>query len=119
MKQWNRTERAQVKYFVSDMWKPYADFANTYLKNAVPLVDKYHYIRQIIWAFERVRKIIQKKKGCNNKIKVLKRNAYGYRNLPVLETAFCISFTTNILPLKKWLPKTATLFRFNFFDPNY
>ena len=40
MKQWARTERAQIKYFVSDMWKPYADLASTYLKSAVPLVDK-------------------------------------------------------------------------------
>lgn len=68
MKQWTRTERTQVKYFVSDMWKPYADLASTYLKSAVPLVDKYHYIRQIIWAFERVRKTIQKKYGKENRL---------------------------------------------------
>ena len=68
MKQWTRTERTQVKYFVSDMWKPYADLASTYLKNAVPLVDKYHDIRQIIWAFERVRKTIQKKYGKENRL---------------------------------------------------
>ena len=26
--------------------------------------------------------------GCNNKINVLKRNAYGYRDLPVFKTGF-------------------------------
>ena len=40
-------------------------------------------------------------------------------NTDTILQAFCISFTTNILTLKKWLPKTATLFHFNFFDPNY
>lgn len=73
MKQWARTERAQVKYFVSDMWKPCADLASTYLKSAVPLVDKYHDIRQIIWAFERVRKTIQKKYGKENRL-IFKRS---------------------------------------------
>ena len=73
MKQWTRTERTQVKYFVSDMWKPYADLASTYLKSAVPLVDKYHYIRQIIWAFERVRKTIQKE--------VWKRKPFAFQAL--------------------------------------
>lgn len=31
------------------------------VKNATQIVDKYHWIRQIIWAFERVRKTEQKK----------------------------------------------------------
>ena len=50
------------------MWKSYADIASTYMKNAIPLVDKYHYIRQIIWAFEWVRKTIQKKYGKENRL---------------------------------------------------
>ena len=33
--------------------------------------------------------------GCNNKIKVLKRNAYGYKNLNDSETVFYIFFQTN------------------------
>ena len=53
-------ERKQVKYFVSDMWKPYSDLSSVWLKDAVQIVDKYHWIRQIIWAFERVRKSEQK-----------------------------------------------------------
>lgn len=68
VKQFERKNRLQVKYFVSDMWKPYAELANTYFKNATQVVDKYHYIRQIIWAFERVRKEVQKKCGKANRL---------------------------------------------------
>lgn len=68
LKQWERSERNSVRFFISDMWKPYADLAETYLKEATRLVDKYHYIRQVIWAFERVRKRIQKKYGKENRL---------------------------------------------------
>lgn len=54
-------DRSNVKFFVSDMWKTYADFASIYFKNAVQIVDKYHWIRQGLWAFEAVRKEEQKK----------------------------------------------------------
>lgn len=54
-------DRHKVKFFVSDMWKVYSDFASTYFKNAIQIVDKYHWIRQVIWAFEAVRKEEQKK----------------------------------------------------------
>ena len=67
-KQWNRDERSAVKFFVSDMWKPYAELSEIYLKEATQLVDKYHYVRQVIWAFERVRKKIQKKYGKENRL---------------------------------------------------
>ena len=33
---------------------------SVYLKNAKQVVDKYHWIRQVIWTFERVRKDTQK-----------------------------------------------------------
>jgi transposase len=44
-----------------DMWQPYKDIAETYFKNATIVVDKYNFIRHVIWAFERVRKSEQKK----------------------------------------------------------
>lgn len=47
--------RKDVKYFVMDMWKPYKDFAETFFNSATIVIDKYHFIRQAIWAFERVR----------------------------------------------------------------
>ncbi len=55
-----KTERQGVKYFISDMWKTYAETASVWLKEATPVVDKYHWIRQVIWAFENVRKQEQK-----------------------------------------------------------
>ena len=53
--------RNNTKYFVSDMWRTYSNIANTYFKKAVYVVDKYHFVRQVTWAFEGVRKEIQKK----------------------------------------------------------
>lgn len=56
-----KSEREKVKYFVSDMWKPYAAMASVKFKNATQIVDKYHWMRQVVWAFESVRKQEQKK----------------------------------------------------------
>ena len=54
-------DRSNVKYFVSDMYKPYAEIAQAYFPNATYVIDKYHWVRQAIWAFEAVRKEIQKR----------------------------------------------------------
>jgi len=51
-KEFSAADRSQVMYFVSDMWKPYSDTASVWFKNATQIVDKYHWIRQVIWAFE-------------------------------------------------------------------
>ncbi len=53
-------ERSHVRYFVSDMWRPFAEIASVYFKNADHIIDRYHWIRQVIWAFESVRKEVQK-----------------------------------------------------------
>ena len=53
-------ERRQVDFFVSDMWKQYTDLAKIYFPNATIIIDKYHFIRQVTWAIERVRKRLQK-----------------------------------------------------------
>ena len=60
-KEFPKQERDNVNYFVSDMWKTYANMSSVWLKNATQIVDKYHWIRQAIWAFESVRKEEQKK----------------------------------------------------------
>lgn len=54
-------DRNNVKYFVMDMYRPYKEIAETYFKNAKIVIDKYHFIRQITWAFDRVRKQEQQK----------------------------------------------------------
>ena len=56
-----KEKREKVKYFVLDMWRTYYDTAGIWFKNAIRIVDKYHWIRQVIWAFENVRKEEQKK----------------------------------------------------------
>lgn len=43
------------------MWKLYADISSVWFKNASQIVDKYHWIRRVIWAFEAVQKQEQKK----------------------------------------------------------
>ena len=54
------TNKQDVKVFVSDMWEPYRDISTVFFKNATQIVDKYHYVRQIIWALEDTRKKVQK-----------------------------------------------------------
>lgn len=63
-----KLERSHVKYFVSDMWKVYTDFATIYFKDATQIIDKYHWIRQVIWAFEAIRKQEQKKFSKSHRI---------------------------------------------------
>ncbi len=60
-RQWTREEREKVELFVSDMWKPYQETAKWYFPNATKVVDKYHWKRQMVWAFENVRKQEQKR----------------------------------------------------------
>lgn len=55
--------RNKVRIFVMDMWKPYKTIAQTYFKNALIVIDKYHFIRQNLWAFETIRKREQKRLG--------------------------------------------------------
>lgn len=54
-------DRSKVKYFVSDMNKTYSEIAKTYFPHATYIIDKYHWERQMLWAFEAVRKEVQKR----------------------------------------------------------
>ncbi|MCP1103360.1 transposase [Aequitasia blattaphilus] len=42
----SKHERQKVKFFVSDMWKPYMEIAKAYFPNATIIVDKYHFFRK-------------------------------------------------------------------------
>lgn len=44
------------KYFVSDMWKPFANIGSVLFEKAEQIVDKYHWTHQLFWTFEGVRK---------------------------------------------------------------
>lgn len=63
-----KSKRDKVTAFVSDMWKPYASLASKLFKNADQIVDKYHWIRQVFWAFDGVRKDVQKNLGKHYRI---------------------------------------------------
>lgn len=54
------TQRKNVGFFVCDMWKQYTDLAKIYFPNATIIIDKYHFIRQVTWAIEHVRKRLQR-----------------------------------------------------------
>ena len=49
----NKTE---VKYFVCDMNPHFRQVAQTCFPKAVIVADKYHFVRQVYWAMERIRK---------------------------------------------------------------
>ena len=73
LKQWDSKSRKRVRYFVSDMWQQYTDIASAFFKNATQIIDRYHFIRQILWASDNVRKRIQKLYGDKNR-KLFKRS---------------------------------------------
>ena len=53
--------KTEVKYFVCDMNPHFRNVANICFKNATVVADRYHVIRQVYWAMERVRKNEQNK----------------------------------------------------------
>ncbi|MDU1583331.1 MAG: transposase [Peptoniphilus harei] len=52
-------ERLGVKFFVSDMSNTFKSVKNRFFKNSIHIVDRYHFIRQVLWVLENVRKKIQ------------------------------------------------------------
>ena len=48
-------ERNAVRYVTIDMWEPYKDITNRYLKNAIVAVDPFHVIKHLGDAFTRIR----------------------------------------------------------------
>lgn len=63
LRQWSPKQRKRVKYFVSDMWQQYTDIASAFFKNGTQIIDRYHFIRQMVWAFDKVRKRVQQVYG--------------------------------------------------------
>lgn len=54
-------DRKKVQYFVIDMSGPYRSLAKSLFPKAKIIADRYHVVRQVIWAFENVRKNEQAK----------------------------------------------------------
>lgn len=53
--------RKHVKTFIMDMWEPYKHLAQYFFPNAMIVIDKYHYVRQVYWALDNVRKRVQRR----------------------------------------------------------
>ena len=49
-------DKSNIKYVVMDVWKPYAELAKKHFKNAIIIIDRYHFVRQVTWAIENIRK---------------------------------------------------------------
>lgn len=82
LRQWTPKQRKRVRYFVSDMWQQYTDIACAFFKNGTQIIDRYHFIRQMVWAFDKVRKRVQQIYGKkyrllfkHSKRLLIKRNA--------------------------------------------
>lgn len=54
-------DRSNVKFFVTDMNSHFKTVAQKCFPNAVIIADRYHVVRQVVWAMENVRKNEQKK----------------------------------------------------------
>lgn len=53
-------DRKNVKYFIMDMNRVYRDIARSYFPDATIVIDRFHVVRYVTWAFENVRKRVQK-----------------------------------------------------------
>lgn len=73
-KRYTIEERQKVKVFVMDMTNNYKDIAWLF-PSAEIVVDKYHYVRQVYFALDAVRKRIQKEFPDNKRLH-FKRNKY-------------------------------------------
>lgn len=52
--------RSDVKYWIMDMNRSYLEIAKTFLPNAKIVIDRFHFVRYCVEAFENVRKRVQK-----------------------------------------------------------
>lgn len=69
------SNRADVKFFVIDMNKHFKAVAQACFPKATIIVDRYHVVRQVVWAMENVRKAEQNKLSKKYR-KYFKRSKY-------------------------------------------
>ena len=76
--------RDKVLYISMDMWEPYRDIAHLYFKNVKICVDNLHKKIQLVIKYDDVDSNRHISNGpiesVNSRIKLIKRNANGYRN---------------------------------------
>ena len=74
----SKKDTSNVRFLVSDLWKPYRDLCRVCFRKAKHVADKYHVIRQTGWAMEDVRKNEQKALNKDSRLRY-KRCAYLLR----------------------------------------
>lgn len=65
---YDEAEKKSVEVFVSDMYLPFKNIKRKHFSNAVHVIDRYHFVRQVTWAFENIRKSIRNKVSTQERI---------------------------------------------------
>lgn len=55
-----KEERNKVRIVISDLWDPYRKLTQKVFPNAILIADKYHFIRQLYWGLQSVRKRVMR-----------------------------------------------------------
>lgn len=56
-----------VKIVTIDMWEPYKELSYKHFPNAKVVIDRFHYIRQIVWWLDHIRKLVMNSYKTNQK----------------------------------------------------
>lgn len=59
----NIRNKENVKYVTQDMWEPFKNVFKKLFPKVKVVADKYHFVRQIYWALNNIRKRVQKELG--------------------------------------------------------
>lgn len=75
-----KEERDRVKFLISDMYDTYTNLTNTWLKNAVSVIDTFHHTSPIITALNQYINRVQKKYQKRDAEKLAEENYRNNRN---------------------------------------
>jgi len=105
----NLKDKEKVQFVVIDMWREYHRLIKKHFKNATIIIDRYHFIRQVDWAIENVRKRVQKKLPDEDRLqfkhskKLLLKRTATLDEQSMLQRMFSISYDLEqAYQLKKW-----------------
>lgn len=100
--------RYSVEFVISDMYEPYLLVAKIMFPKAKYVVDRFHYITYIMDALKNKKNVSLLRKysngyteGIKNKIKVIKRNAFGYKNFELFRGRILYIFNGKISGVTK------------------
>lgn len=65
----SKKDTSTVKFLISDLWKPYRDLCRICFRNSRHVADKYHVIRQSLWALDSIRRDEQKRLNKNSRLR--------------------------------------------------